>query len=219
MKAARDVKVTLGVGIALIVAAGVLTLTHSPPRVVRVGVQTRGTSALVTGDVEVCQANEVLPAGVSAIRLSLATYFGSTVRVRASSGSLVLTEGRRGPDWTGRSVTVPVTPLNHTASHVKLCFDVGPNSELVGFAGTPTFTPETAVARTGGTSAGRPINGRVGVEYLAAGQGSWWSRMLPVARHMGIGRALGGTWVALLIAALVAAGGFLALRLALRESP
>jgi hypothetical protein len=67
------------------------------------------------------------------------------------------------------------------------------------------------------TSTGEPLAGRLGVEYLAASNRSWWSRILEVARHMGLGHALSGTWVVLLIAALMAAVGALAIRAVLRE--
>lgn len=213
MRAARDVKATLGVGIALMIAAGAVTLTRSPPRVVRVGTRTLALRPLTQGDAEICQANEVLPSGVSAIRVALGAYFGSPVRVTAYSGSTVLTRGMRGPGWSGDSVTIPVTPLNVTAHHVKLCFDDGPNSELIYLGVTPTSGREAAVWR------GKPIGDKVGVEYLASGQRSWWSRILSVARHIGVGHALSGTWVVLLISALVTAVGVLAVSLALRELP
>ncbi len=209
----KNVKATLGVGIALILAVGALTLTRSPVRVVGVGTRTDTQLVTANGDVVACQANEAWPAGVSAIRLSLVAYYGSRVRVVASSGAQVLAEGGRGPDWTGRSVTVPITPLKQPASPVTLCIDLGPNSEPIQFWGVHTPAREATVTR-----GGQQFGGRVGVEYLAGGRGSWWSRVLAVARHMGIGHALSGTWVALLIAALVAAMGVLAIGLALRES-
>ncbi len=210
----RDVGATLGVGVALIMAAGALTLTRAPPRVVRVGTRSTGTIlAIATEAVEVCQGGEALPAGVSAIRLSLGAGYGSGLRVVASSGGGVLTEGSRGPGWTTGSVTVPVTPLKQAASPVTLCIDLRPTSEPIIFAGI--HAPARVAAVSG---AGERLTGRVGVEYLAGGRGSWWSRILAVARHMGIGHALTGTWVALLIAALVAAVGVLAIGLALRES-
>jgi hypothetical protein len=214
MGSANDIKLTLGLGVAVMVAVGAFTLTRSPPRVVRTS--SRGGSLFIhtVGDRELCQANEVLPAAVSAIRLSLVAFYGSRVRVMVSSGSRLLTEGRRGPEWTGGSVTVPVAPLNLLASHVKLCVELGPNSEPIDFTGVKTSARDSAVWR-----GGQPLGGRVGVEYLAAGRGSWWSRILPVARHMGIGHALSGTWVALLTAVLVAALGLLAMRLILRELP
>jgi hypothetical protein len=215
MKAVNDLKVTLGASIALLVVVGALTLMHSPPRVVRVATTSRAGLAVTTSGAEICQANEVLPAAVSAIRVSLRAYFGAWVRVTASSGSRVLTEGRRGPDWTGTSVTIPVKPLNYSASHVNLCIDVAPNSELIQFRGAETSARETAVSRSGAE-----LGGRVGVEYLASGQGSWWwSRILSVARHVGLGHALSGTWVVLLIAALMFVAGALAVRLVLSEPP
>jgi hypothetical protein len=207
------VKVTLGAGIAIIVALGALTLSHSPPLVVRVGTRALDIRPLAVTDVKICQGNEVLPAGVSAIRLALGAYFGSKVRVEASVGGKVLTRGTRGPGWTGNSVTVPVAPLKRSASPVKLCFEAAPNSELVYVVGTEASKREAAVWR------GQSLGGRVGVEYLASGQGSWWSRVLAVARRMGLGHALTGTWVVLLVAALVASVGLLAVRLVLRELP
>jgi hypothetical protein len=67
------------------------------------------------------------------------------------------------------------------------------------------------------TPIGQRLPGRIDIEYLGSGQGSWWSRLLPVARHMGLGRAFSGTWIVLLVAAMVAAVGALAGRLVLRE--
>jgi hypothetical protein len=221
MSAVRDARVTLGVSIALIVAVGALTLAHSPPRVVRVGVTTDTETELarLTGATDVCQAGETLPAGVSAIRVALIAFYGASVRVRVLSGAQVLTEGRRGPNWTGRSVTVPVRPLSHAFSPVRLCIEVGPGSELIDYAGVPTPGPASATVSTEASPGARGLGGRVGVEYLASSRGSWWSRILTVARHVGLGRAISGTWIVLLIAALVAAVGLLAARLALRELP
>jgi hypothetical protein len=214
MRAVKAVKVTLGVSIALTLAIVAVTLTRSPPRVVRASSVGRGELGSTISEEETCQGNEVLPAGVSAIRVSLLAYYGARVRVTASSGPRVLAEGRRGGEWTGGSVTVPITPLKRTASHVTLCIAVGPNSEPIFLLGHGTPAREAAVATGEG-----PVGGRVGVEYLATGRGSWWSRILPVARHMGLGHALSGTWVVLLIAALVGAVGLLAVRLTLRELP
>ncbi len=214
MRAASDVKVTLGAGIALLAAVGAVTLTHAPTRVVRENTRARVLVGETIGDAEVCQANEVLPAEVSAIRVSVGAYLGSRLRLTAFSGPRLLTEGTIGPTWTGTSATVPVKPLSRAASHVRLCIDIGPNSELIFFTGAAASAGESAEYGRGAL-----LGARVAVEYLAAGQGSWWSRILEVARHMGIGHALGGTWVVLLIAALVAAMGALAVGAVLRELP
>jgi hypothetical protein len=212
MRAVRVVRVTLGVGVALLVAVCGYALTRSPPRVLRAGAKPRVYFGGLYSDGGACQANEVLPAGVSAIRLSILAYVGARIRVTAYSGSRVLTEGTRGPEWTGTSVTVPVTPLSHSASDVKICFDVSPNSESLFPRGTEVPASEALTGLNG-----EQLSGRLDIEYLGAGRGTWWSRVLTVATHMGLGRAFSGTWIVFLIAAMVAVVGILAGRLAVRE--
>ncbi len=220
----RKVKITLAVCIALVFALGAYTLTRSPPRVVggHPFWPTDPVIAQTTHDISICQADEVLPAHVSALRLSLWAFVGWDIHVVAYRGARVLAEGRRGADWTSDSVTVPVRPLDRASSGVTLCFAIGPNSEPVLILGTRTPRREAARVLTSDTP--RPdaksrerLGGRVGVEYLAAGRGSWWSRILTVARHMGLGRAFSGSWIALLIAALMGGVVVLALRLTMRE--
>jgi hypothetical protein len=225
-----NVKITLVAGIALILVVGAVVLTRSPPRVVRVGapggIVGNGILHITTSSAAVCQPNEVLPSGVSSIRLAVWGFFGAPVHLVAYSGSRVLTEGTRGADWTSDSVTVPVKPVSRTTSNVRLCFTLAPNTEPLFVIGAPAPAQEPAVALTSprltpvvAASDEQSLGGRMGIEYLSGGQGSWWSRVLSVARHMGFGRAFSGTWIALLTAALMAAVGVLAVRLALRELP
>jgi hypothetical protein len=214
MRSVRAVKMTLMVGVVLLAAVCAYALTRSPPRVLRA--ESKPTSVLtgVYGSAAACQSSNVLPAGTSAIRLSLAAYLGAKLRVTVRSGRLVLTQGSRGADWTGTSVTVPVRPLSDSVPNVQVCFDLGPNSEPIFLFGVAT------PAREGMTlPSGRRLPGKIGVEYLAAGRKSWWSSVLTVARHMGLGRAFSGTWVVLLVAAMLAAIGLLAVRVTLRASP
>ncbi len=224
----RNVKVTLAIGIALMLAMGAWTFTRSPSRVVRVsGPQPDASLGYTIGGGSICQANEVLPSGVSAIRLAIVAFFGPKVRVIVYSGSRVLTEGSRGPTWTGTSVTVPVAALDRRSSHLTLCCVLGPGSERLDFPGYLTQPRFAAVAwrsRRTPTPAlaaheGHLLGGRIDIEYLAPGRRSWWSRALSVARHMGIGHFASGTWIVLLLAALMAVVGALTVGLASRELP
>jgi hypothetical protein len=211
-RAVKAVKRTFAVSIVLMIAAVALTLSRSPLHVVRA---TPSAGAYLTTSIEseeLCQAGETLPAGVSAIRLSTGSYAGSPVRVRVSSGSGIVTEGKRGPNWMGNSVTVPVKPLDHAVSPVKVCVNLAPNSELIYVTGAQSSAKDSAV-----TPLGR-VGGRMAVEYLAPSEKSWWSRALTVARHMGLGHALTGTWVALLAAIVMAAVGLLAVGLTTRAA-
>ncbi|HWY90263.1 MAG TPA: hypothetical protein VNY31_06280 [Solirubrobacteraceae bacterium] len=223
--------VTLAVGVALLAAASAVALTRSPPRVARVGVPVGDASDVPLGkdlgDMTICQSGETLPAGVSGIRIGMWAFLGAKMHVRIYSGSRILTEGSRGPNWTSDSVTVPIKPVDHQTSGVKVCIGIGPNSQPLMLLGAETPARESAVATLGvnsptpaaAASSHAQLGGKIGLEYLAAGRGSWWSRVVSVVKHMGLGRAYTGSWIALLVAALMAAIGVLAIRLTLRTLP
>jgi hypothetical protein len=227
----RKILVTLVVGLALIGVGVAVALSQAPPRVVRLGgpgvkaVNQNGVSVIgfTTGEPTVCQSGETLPAGVSAVRLSMWSFYGPPIHVAAYAGSRVLTTGSLGPGWIGDSVTVPVKALGSAATGVKLCFSTKPNTEPLMFLGgnthhlQPATFEEPQASYAEGES--KLLNGRVTVEYLASGHRDWFSRILAVARHAGLGRALSGTWIAVLIALLMLAVVSLALWLTLEEAP
>jgi hypothetical protein len=202
----------LATGLTLIAIAVALVLSGSPVRVVAknsvaaqagsVAAQTGIASA--DGHAHACQADEVLPSSTSALRLSFEAAVGPSVTVTALSGTRVLTRGTRASGWTGAQVTVPVVRVPRTTSHVTVCFGLGQSREVVHIFGRPSRT--AAVASSGADQ----IRGRFGVEYLAAGRHSWWSLVPSVARRIGLGRAPGGTWIVLVLAALMAAVAILA---------
>ncbi|HEV3094006.1 MAG TPA: hypothetical protein VGY30_05770 [Solirubrobacteraceae bacterium] len=209
----RATKLTIALCLAVAAVMAVVTLSEAPARVVR-GVRANADVASTDGDFAACQREEVLPRDISAVRMSVAAGIGPPVRVRAYSGARLLTEGSRPPNWTAGSVTVPLKPLDRNVSNITLCVAVGPNSDPLYVYGVLTLPQQAAFS-----AQGQPLPGRIGVEYLAAGNGSWFSRALAVARHMGIGHALSGSWVALLVAVLTGAIAVLAVRLAWRELP
>jgi hypothetical protein len=213
MTAKGYVRTTLAAGIGLLVLVGAITLTRSPPQVVLETHKVTAVLGSTESDAALCQAGEALPAGVSAIRVSLWAYLGARVRLAVFSDDHLVAEGSRGPDWSGTTVTVPVKPLRRAAQDIRLCVSVGPNRQPIFVQGYPTSSRYAARLDTGGA-----LGGRLGVEYLAQSSGSWYTRVLTVARHMGLGHALTGTWVALLIAALMAAVGVMAVGLTLRET-
>lgn len=225
--------ITFVVGFVLLAVVGVFTLDHAPSRLVRIGAPGKKATepagavavlSLVTKDPTVCQAGEVLPAGITAIRLSQWAFLGSHVRLAVYQGPRVIASGERGAEWTGTSVAVPVHPLSYGHSGVTVCETFGPNSEPIALIGNPTPASQGAdlseeAVRPGqlGAADAKQLPGRLTIEYVAPGSGSWWSRILAVARRLGLGRAYTGTWIALLVAALMAAVSVLAVRLALKE--
>jgi hypothetical protein len=224
--AKRNAIFTFVAGGAIVAATTALALTNAPPRLVRVGapgikaINGGGASFVgeVLGDSTVCQAGETLPRGVTGVRVSVWAFFGARVHASIYDGPRLLTQGTHNGAWTGDSVTVPVAPLARTVQNARLCFAIGPNSEPLGLLGPPT-PPRAAAQIHLPEGHGRPLllRGRMAVEYTAPGSGTWWSRIVEVARRIGLGRAFAGTWIALLIAALMAAVAALAVRFTLRE--
>ncbi len=195
------VTLALGVGLALTAVAVAVTLSGSPTTLAGTNsVPFMGEVANTNGDASACQAGETLPAGTSAIRLSLEAVIAPSVSVQAVSGERVVARGVRGSGWTGGTVTVPVRPVVGRAVHnVTICFKLGPTREIVTIEGQLT---KPAVAARG---EGAALPGRMRIEYVRAGHSSWWSLALPTARRLGLGRAWAGSWVALLLATLMGA--------------
>jgi hypothetical protein len=207
-----NVRVALAIGLTLVAIAVALVLSSSPVRIVATnGVPVRAVVASTHGPASVCQHGEALPAGTSGLRLSLGTALGPRVTVEAIAAGRVLSSGTRGSGWAGGDVTVPVEPVRHAAADVTVCVTLGHSREMLSVLGQ-----RSRRARRAPSTTGRP-RWRMRIEYLATGRGSWWSQILPVARRIGLGRAPSGTWIVLVLAALMATVTMLASRLCMRE--
>jgi hypothetical protein len=178
----------MGIGIAVV-------MSQSPAVVARTNaVRIVGPIAEVTGTYEACQSGELLPAGTSAIRLSLEAMFGPSVRVRVLQDDQTLTSGTQASGWSRQSVTVHVKPLPRAVAGVSVCFAIAPKDELV-------YVKGSTVASTAASPEGRLFR----IEYLRPGDRSWWALVPSVARRMSFGRATGGVWIILaVVAAMVA---------------
>jgi hypothetical protein len=208
----RSVKIVLAAGLALTAVVVVVVLSHAPSKVVAGNaVAAQSMLELEHGGVGSCQPARMLPRGTSALRIAIeARAVGPAVSVRVLSGSRVITEGHRPAGWgSAPTVTVPVRPLAHEVTGVRICVGVGQTVEPLRVHGTLTGHPTA-----GGGELGRMT---LRMEYLRPGRKSWWSLASSVAHHMGVGRAPSGTWVGFLALALMLAVAVLASRLALRD--
>jgi hypothetical protein len=201
MKRLRLTRTTgaLVTGLALLAIALVITLSGSPLVVTHTNAIPANEPILEAGSASnACQAGEALPAGTTAIRLTLVAATGPRVSLDVLSGGRVLASGVTAGGWTSGAVTVPVKALSHSVAPVRICFKLGPSAETVQLGGSRTSA--TTAARN---LSGAPLPGRFTVEYMRRGDSSWWSLAKTAARHMGLGRAPSGTWVALLVALLM----------------
>jgi hypothetical protein len=190
--------IVLAVGLVLIAVVIGVTLGRSPSTLAGTnGAQTENVLAIAEGAVGACQAGETLPAGTSAIRLSLVAIVGARVAVRVLSGSSPLTSGVTGAGWAGSEVTVAVRPLARTVRDVKVCFGFSDLNGEVEVRGEHTHPSVAAV-----TGSGQHLRGRIRVEYVRAGHASWLSLLSSIARHMSLGRAASGIWIVFFALAL-----------------
>lgn len=189
--------IVLAAGLVLIAAILAVTLARSPPTLAGTNrVPAESLIGLAERDVGACQTGETLPAGTSAIRLSLVSIIGPRVAVRVLSGGRVVTRGSTGAGWTSSEVTVPVAPLARGVSPVTLCVQLSDLNGEVEFKGAHTSAPVAVSER------GERLHGRLRVEYVRAGHSSWLSLISAIARHVSLGRAASGMWVVFFILAL-----------------
>jgi len=154
-RAVRAAVATFVAGAGLLAAILAVTLSDSAPvRTVRIGapglkaINELGGQSLgrTSSEPVLCQAGEVLPSGVSAIRVSIWGFYGAHIHLMVYRGTQLLTQGSRAADWTGSAVTVPVRPLSRTVGGVRVCFAIGPNSEPLNLLGNETPARQSAVA-------------------------------------------------------------------------
>jgi hypothetical protein len=210
----RSVKVVLVAGLTLVAVAIGLTLARSPKSVAATNKPDGQQESAISSTrrrTSYCQAGETLPAGTSAIRISLAASIGPRVSLFASAGGHVITSGEQDSGWTGSVIAVPVRPLSHTVAGVTICASLTPAHETVVLSGEHT---RAAIAAH---ESGLPTQGRMWIEYLRPGTRSWASLASSVVRNMGFGRAWPGSGIVLVALLLLAAVAILATRLVLTE--
>jgi hypothetical protein len=210
----RDVRVALAAGLALLAAAVVLVLLHSPAVVARANRLASATIepiASTTRGATYCQAHELLPAGTSAVRVWLDAAYGPRVKVTVSAGGRPATSGARGSGWTGGSVTVPLRTLPRALSSAVLCVSFALRDETIIVQGSRA--PAASAARAGR----RALAGRMTIEYLRPGERTWASLIASTARRMGLGRAVAGLWIVFVALALLAAVAAVTAAAVLRE--
>ena len=198
----------MAAGIAVITAVIIAVVLHAPqPAISSNYVNVSQELGLFRQHKTVCQANERLPASTVALRISLISHVGPAVAVTVSHEGQIVASGRHGAGWVSASLTLPLHPQVTTPRETKICLTRGPGGLPVEISG------DTAPRALAATVDGKPLEGRMRVEYLGRGQKSWLSLAKRVARRMGLGRSPSGTWVVLVLLAMMAAavalGGWL----------
>lgn len=206
------VTAALSAALALLAIALIVVLSGSPTELARANSSPPEQPIVrAAGGEGACQGGEAVPAGTSAIRLTLVAILGPRVSVTVDAGGRRMAAGSVGSGWTAGAVSVPVT-VAHAVRSARICFALGRSVEAVEVGGAPRS--QVVAART---LSGKVLPGRFTVEYLRSSGSSWWSLARTVARRMGLGHAPSGTWLAALLALAMGASVGVASWLLVRE--
>jgi len=198
----------VAIGCVLLVVGVAATLTRAVP--VRTGTnETLPVAALggSVGRIDVCQDDELIPAGTGAVRVWLRTTGqpGPALALVASDGRTTIGRGTLAAGWSGKTATIPLRPATREQRSARICVTIGA-SATVTLAGESS---DGAAARTPATAAGGQLPGRLRIEYLTPAQHSWWSRLGTITKRMGFGRAPAGGGIAFAAALLMLAAASL----------
>ena len=182
-------------GLALLAIALVLTLSGSPLVVTHTNATPASEPILEAGSgSKACQSGEVLPAGTTAIRLTLVAAVGPRVSLSVLSGTRVLTSGVTASGWTSGAATVPVKALPRAVAPARSALGLGPSAETVQLGGSRTNATTAARGSLGGATA--RSTSRSNICAVATARGGRWPRRRQGTWASAVRRA--GTWVALL---------------------
>ncbi|HEV3069872.1 MAG TPA: hypothetical protein VGY76_00425 [Solirubrobacteraceae bacterium] len=186
------IRITIAIGLALTVVAVGVALARKP--LVRAG--TDGTPlptevGATPAPTTVCQGEETVPAGTTAIRVSMLSLMGPRLKLLARSQGQVVTSGELGYGWTGSIVSIPVARVAGTHPHTTICVSLAKRRQLVNLRGANTkFAP----AVMGGKQV---LTGRMRFDYMHPNDKSWLALALPTARRIGLNIG-GGAGIVLL---------------------
>lgn len=203
----RRTRLALAAGLSAIAVSLGAVLARAPDTVAGTnGVPAHFAVAFIQGGEAICQGGGTIPAGTSAIRVSLSVNIGPRVDVKVFSGSRLVTDGVRGAGWgVDETVTVPVRRVTRAVAGTRICTVIGPAVEPIQVNGVRVPI---------GSS---PSGVWLRMEYLRSASRSWLARVPAIAGDMGIAHAPSGAWVAYLVIVLMLGVCALAGRLALRE--
>lgn len=195
-----------------------LAATLSQQGVRRTGtddVTVAGVVDTLSGDHRLCQDEELLPAGTSAVELRSAAGGRPTLAVEAldAATGAPVARGASGR-WQAATVTVPLRPPATRDRQVRICVSLRrPSAHAVA-----ALYGEPSAEGPGATDGGLRLDGRVRLDYVRAGTPSWASFAPTIVARIGRAQALAGASAALLAGLLMLLATALAAWLLVRTS-
>lgn len=193
--------IALAAGCVVLLLALGLALAEAAPRQAGSNyVPEFGPVKEFTGSDRHCQEEGLVPADAAALRLRVGTYGRPTPRIRATMSTL---DGRRVSAGTlpgGRPEGIVVVPLRpstkDSSGGIVACIETGPGGRTVFYG----------------------AGGRIRLEWLRAGEESWFALLPTVAHRFGLGKGIAiGSWLLVLAGVVLVGACATALMCAARE--
>jgi len=207
-------RVAAAVGVLAIAIAGLAVLLQSAQR--RSGTNLTANTGFVIGVAagqQLCEPGELVPGDTGAVRLSASSGAtpGPRIDVAIGAGARTIATGHLAAGWHTGTVTIPFRRIAATQQNASVCL-VNRGTSTVSFGGS---VPDANFYVVLG---GKPLSGRMRIEYMRPGRESWLALLPTLAHRFSLAKGdLVRHWAApaVLVLMLLAIG--LALRTILRE--
>jgi hypothetical protein len=215
-RAPAPVRFVVAVGVLAIAIAGVAVLLQSAQR--RSGTNLTANTGFVIGVAagqQLCEPGELVPGDTGGLRLSASSGAlpGPRLDATVGAGTKLLAAGHLATGWRTGTVTIPLSRIAATQQNASVCL-VNRGTSTVSFGGS---VPDANFYVVLG---GKPLSGRMRIEYMRPGSESWLSLLPTLTHRFSLAKGdLVRHWAApaALLLMLLAIG--LALRTILREEP
>jgi hypothetical protein len=206
------VLVVVAAGLLAIIVAAAVTLLHSSPR--RAGTNLTSDAgygiALGAGQ-RLCEAGELLPGDTAGLKLDANTggLPGPALEATINGPRGPVSAGRLKAGWRSGRVVIEVSRVADTLSGATVCLRNAGTSQ-VAFGGS---VPDSGFFVE---LAGKPLSGRLRIEYMRPGRESWLELLPALAHRFSLAKAdlvrhwaAGAALVLMLVAVGLAALGLL----------
>ncbi|HEX4483914.1 MAG TPA: hypothetical protein VH081_09005 [Solirubrobacteraceae bacterium] len=210
------VRVVVGVGLLAIAIAAVAILAQRAQR--RSGTNLTADTGYViplgAGE-QLCEPGELLPGDTGALRLSASSGASPGGRLRASvadAQGLTVSTGALAPGWRTGVVTIPISRIARTLPGALVCLlNEGARISLGGSVPDANFYVVLG---------GKPLSGRMRIEYMRPGRESWFALLGTLAYRFSLAKAdLVRHWAVAAVIVLMLIAIVLTTRVILREEP
>lgn len=207
---AREIRVSslprlvVALGLLALAVAALAVLLHGAPR--RAGTNLTsdvGLAIHLPAGQGLCEPGELVPEDTGALQLdaSAGGRPGPPLKVTISGPRGVLTTGRLAAGWLPGAIRIPLRPVRHTVAGATVCLS-SPGSTAVDFGGS-------VPAGFAIDLAGKPLLGRLRIDYMRPGSETWLQFAPTLVRHFSLAKSdllRRWEWVAVLILMLAAVG-------------